>query len=205
MNKNPGNEKGLQEKLAGQQGARFWRSLSEYEGTEEFQRFLKEEFPQGQPTGLDAMGRRDFFRVMAASMAMAGLTGCRPYPTEKIVPYVEPPKEFLPGMPIEYASSFEMGGIGAGVVVRSRDGRPTKIEGNKLHPGSLGATDLFAQAEMLNLYDPDRARSVRYRGRISTWEEFLEQLDAALKAAEAAGSAEPWSKLRVLTPPGCAR
>ena len=93
---------------------------------------------------------------MGASLALAGVTACTRQPAEKIVPYVRQPEELVPGKPLFFATAMTLGGVATGLLVESHEGRPTKIEGNPLHPGSLGATDVFAQAAILGLYDPDR-------------------------------------------------
>ncbi len=108
---------------------------------------------------------------MGASLAMAGLTGCRP-PEDKIVPYVTPPEIMVPGKPLYFATSFQQQGVATGILVESHMGRPTKIEGNPDHPGSLGATDAITQASILSLYDPDRSQTVTHLGNISNWEAF---------------------------------
>ena len=83
---------------------------------------------------------------MGASLALAGVTACTRQPPEKIVPYVRQPEEIVPGRPLFYATAMTLGGVATGLLVESHEGRPTKIEGNPEHPGSLGATDVFAQA-----------------------------------------------------------
>src|SRR5262245_13723758 len=113
---------------------------------------------------------------MAASMALASLTGCAAAPPEKIVPYVRPPEELLPGQPALFATSMPSSGYGLGLIVESHEGRPTKIEGNSEHPASLGATDTFAQASLLTLYDPDRSQTISLDGRIDTWDAFITSL-----------------------------
>jgi molybdopterin-containing oxidoreductase family iron-sulfur binding subunit len=123
--------------------------------------------------------RRRFLKLMAASMALAG-AGCSGPPQEKIVPYVNMPERLVPGLPLFYASSFVNGGYAQGVLVESNMGRPTKVEGNPQHPGSLGATDVFAQASILQLWDPERSQTV-YRGKqLSTWQAFEQALQAPL-------------------------
>ena len=131
---------------------------------------------------------------MAASAAMAGLGACTKLPTEKIVPYVHPPEEIVAGRPLFYASSMTHAGAATGVLVESHMGRPTKIEGNPEHPGSLGGTDVFMQASILNLYDPDRSQTVIHEGRVSTWSDF----SAAMGNART-GLAPKGSGLRLLT------
>ena len=107
---------------------------------------------------------------MAASAAFAGLTGCTKLPTQKILPYVRQPEEIVPGKALFYATAMTLGGIATGLLAESNMARPTKIEGNPDHPASLGATDVFAQAAVLSLYDPDRSRTVIHDGRIAELE-----------------------------------
>jgi anaerobic selenocysteine-containing dehydrogenase len=99
--------------------------------------------------------RRRVLKLMAAAAAMAGGAWSGP-PSEKIVPYVNTPEQALPGKPMFYATATRLSGYGMGVLVEANDGRPTKVEGNPLHPASLGATDVFAQASILQLWAPIR-------------------------------------------------
>ena len=110
-----------------------------------------------------APSRRTFLKVMGASAALAGVTGCR-RPVETILPYARKPEEVIPGISSYYATSMTLGGVGHAVLVQSNEGRPTKVEGNPEHPVSQGATDIFTQASVLQLYDPDRSRHVVTRG-----------------------------------------
>jgi molybdopterin-containing oxidoreductase family iron-sulfur binding subunit len=176
--------------LAESKGTRFWQGLEELAGTPQSQQFLHHEFPhdpQKDPMGLD---RRDVLKLMGASAALAGLSACTKLPTERIVPYVRPPEEIIPGKPLFYATSMALGGAATGLLVESNMGRPTKVEGNPQHPGSLGATDVFAQASVLGLYDPDRSQVVMREGRISDWTAFVASMANALvdfKGTEGAG------------------
>ena len=113
---------------------------------------------------------------MGASLAAAGLASCSRQPIERLVPYVKQPEDLIPGKPLHFASSHVLGGFARGVLVESHEGRPTKIEGNPGHPASLGATDVFMQAAILQLYDPDRSQTVLHRGFASTWDAFLAAL-----------------------------
>jgi molybdopterin-containing oxidoreductase family iron-sulfur binding subunit len=143
----------------------------------------------------DPVSRRQFFQLMGASLALAGLGACTNRPAETIVPYVRPPEELVPGKPLFFATAMTAGGFATGVLVENHMGRPTKIEGNPSHPASLGATDAFAQASILTLYDPDRAQAPTYRGDIRPWSAFLQDLQevrAAQRPAQGAG-------LRILT------
>jgi MoCo/4Fe-4S cofactor protein with predicted Tat translocation signal len=163
-------------KLAGAGAARLWQSLEGLSGTQQSQEFREYEFPPSAGQGNDDINRRDVLKLMAASAAMAGLSACTKLPTEKIVPYVRPPEEILAGRPLFYATSLFQAGVATGVLVESHTGRPTKIEGNPEHPGSLGSSDIFHQASILNFYDPDRSQSVIHEGRVSTWSDFAAEM-----------------------------
>ncbi len=164
----------IRERLANTSGPYYWRSLEEVAETEEFQTFLENEFPGGIEPGSSSVSRRTFLKLMGASMALAGLTACGPLqPEERIIPYVVPPPEHTPGVPLFFASTIPIGGYGRGVVVESHEGRPTNISGNPLHPGSLGSVDLFTAASILTMYDPDRSRQIMNLGAPSDWEAFV--------------------------------
>src|SRR5579862_5993809 len=181
-------------KLAGDGGKRFWQSLEELSDTKEYRNFLENEFPGNAEKDSAGINRRDVLRLMAASAAMAGLGACTKLPTEKIVPYVHPPEEIVAGRPLFYASSMTHAGAASGVLVESHMGRPTKIEGNPEHPGSSGGTDVFMQASVLTMYDPDRSQAVTYEGRVSTWDDFVAAManEGTLPSAKGTG-------LRLLT------
>jgi MoCo/4Fe-4S cofactor protein with predicted Tat translocation signal len=183
-------------RLNGLTGESYWRSLEELAGTEAFQELLHREFPR-QAAMLDAVSRRDFLRFMGASLALAGLSACgKAAPTsEKIVPYVAQPEGLVPGKPLFFATAFMHNGAATGLLVESHEGRPTKIEGNPTHPASLGATDAFAQASILTLYDPDRSQVVTNAGAISTWNLFLTAVNDQLEAQRPGRGAG----LRILT------
>jgi hypothetical protein len=140
------------------------------------------------------INRREFLSLMAASMALAGVSGCSAVRPEHIVPYVRMPENILPGTPLYFATAMPSAGYGIGVVVESLEGRPIKVEGNPSHPASLGATDVFAQASLLSLYDPDRAQTLTNAGQISTWDACSTQLQLRLEALGSNGQA-----LRILT------
>jgi len=166
-------------------GPEFWRSLEELAGTAEFREMMHREFPKGASEWLDAVSRRGFLKLMGASMALAGMTGCTKQPFEPIVPYVRQPEELVPGRPLFFASAFTLGGYGLPVLVESHMYRPTKIEGNAQHPASQGGTDVYAQASVLDLYDPDRSQNVIYVGDISTWSALTAALQGPLSAQRA--------------------
>src|ERR1700724_1904739 len=147
-------------------GPEYWRSLEELAGSPAFQEALHREFPKGASEWVDSVSRRGFLKVMGASMALAGMTGCVRLPLEPIVPYVRQPEDVIPGRPMFYGTAMTLGGDANPLLVESHLGRPTKIEGNDKHPASLGGTDIFAQASILGLYDPDRSQTLTYLGEV---------------------------------------
>ncbi len=155
-------------------GPEYWRSLEELAGSEEFQEMMHREFPKGASEWLDDFSRRGFLKTMGASLALAGLTGCTRMPNTEIVPYVRQPENVVPGKPMFYATAFTLGGYASPILVESHLFRPTKVEGNPQHPASLGGTDVYAQASVLDLYDPDRAQNVTYMGDVRSWGAFME-------------------------------
>jgi molybdopterin-containing oxidoreductase family iron-sulfur binding subunit len=172
-----------------------WRSLEELAQADSFREVLEREFPEQASVWDDPEGRRDFLKVMGASLALAGLAGCTRQPEEKIVPYVKPPEELVPGRPLFFATAVLDGGYAKGVLVESHEGRPVKIEGNPDHPASLGATDVFGQAAVLGLYDPDRSQTLTYLGEIRPWGSFLAAMKSAVEAQRPLGGAG----VRILT------
>lgn len=148
-------------------GKEYWRSLDDLADTPEFQRFVAKEFPELTPELVSTASRRSFLKIMGASFALAGMTGatgCIRWPEEKIVPFAKRPADRILGRPVMYATAMELGGVAQPVLAASVDGRPIKIEGNPEHPQSLGAATSYAQASVLDLYDPDRSRFVRKAG-----------------------------------------
>jgi molybdopterin-containing oxidoreductase family iron-sulfur binding subunit len=173
-------------KLQSKTGKQYWRTLEELAGDPQFAELLHREFPRQAPSEWDdSVDRRDFLKLMAASLAFAGLSGCGRTPEQFVVPYVKQPEGMVLGKPQFYATAMPFGADAIGVLVESHEGRPTKIEGNPDHPSSLGATNVFAQASVLNLYDPDRAQTVTKFGEIQTWAAFLDSAQAI--AAETKG------------------
>ncbi|HEU5248765.1 MAG TPA: molybdopterin oxidoreductase, partial [Thermoanaerobaculia bacterium] len=144
---------------------------------------------------VDGLDRRDLFKYLGASLALAGATACTRQPVEKIVPYVRQPEEIVPGKPLFFATAMTLGGLATGLLVESHMGRPTKVEGNPLHPASLGGTDAFAQAAVYSLYDPDRLRTLVHLGEIRPWSAFLGEMRLVLEEERARRGAG----LRVLT------
>jgi molybdopterin-containing oxidoreductase family iron-sulfur binding subunit len=174
--KTPPDPELLRERLSVAQGKRYWRGLEELAGDPAFEEMLHREFPDRAWEWADPVSRRRFLGLMGASLALAGLSGCAQRPRETIWPYVRQPENMVPGKPLFYATTRPLSGFGAGVLVENHEGRPTKIEGNPLHPASRGATDVFAQAAILDFYDPDRSQTINYRGQVRTWSRLLEEL-----------------------------
>ncbi len=174
----------------------YWRSLDRLLGSPAVQEELaaQPEFPDGADSPPDAVSRRTMMSLMGASFAMVGLEGCR-RPVEKIVPYVNAPEYTIPGVPKHFASTLPFGSSAYGVVVESHEGRPSKVEGNELHPASQGAASTWTQASPLSLFDPDRSGKVRHRGAEDTesapsdWLAFDAFFDARRSELEATGGA----------------
>jgi len=176
----------------------YWRCLDELAQTPEFLKSLESEFPQSLmplSQSKDGETRRHFLQIMAASFVLAGLSGCGTQSAKQIVPYRQQPEDLIPGKPLFYATAVTLNGVASGVLVESNMGRPTKVEGNPDHPSSLGATDIFSQAAILSLYDPQRSQSVLNQNRISTWSDFTTALAPVLAEQESKQGAG----LRVLT------
>ena len=181
----------LREKILGQDGngKKYWRSIEEFADTPEFAEYVKQEFPHHAEEWDNSVSRRNFIKIMGASLALAGLSGCVIQPPEKIVPYVSQPEEILPGKPLFFATAMTLGGIATGLLAKSNEGRPTKIEGNPQHPGSLGATDVRAQASLLDLYDPDRSQEILHLGESRTWQMFITDIRSQIDQHRANGGA----------------
>src|ERR1044071_5880676 len=119
----------IRKKLAAEKKEDYWRSLDQLAETPEFKRFVEREFPEQASEWTDALSRRHFLQLMAASIALAGWSGCtQRQPNEKIVPYLAQPEEVVLGKPLFYATAMTMGGFATGLLVKSREGRPVKVE-----------------------------------------------------------------------------
>lgn len=150
----------------------YWRSLNQLANNDEYKKFVEREFPENATELTDGLSRRNFLTIMGASVALAGLTACRK-PVVKILPHSRQPEFMVPGIPMHYATSMPFKDSVTGLLVTNNEGRPTKIEGNDLHPESDGATNSYHQAALLDLYDRDRSRFVRKNGEKSDWESFV--------------------------------
>ncbi|MEI7729409.1 MAG: TAT-variant-translocated molybdopterin oxidoreductase [Verrucomicrobiota bacterium] len=153
-------------------GPAYWRSLDELAEKPEFREWVEREFPAGASEWTDPATRRHFVKIMSASFLLAGLglTGCR-RPEENIVPFSQTPERYIHGVPLYFATAYPTRASAIPLVVKSHEGRPTKIEGNARHPDSNGGTDVFAQASLLSLYDPDRSVRFLEKGQPRTAEQ----------------------------------
>jgi len=170
-------------------GKSYWRSLEELADAPEFREFVEREYPQHAEEWNDPVERRTFLKLMGASLALAGLSGCVFQPPEKIVPNIRQAEDSVPGKALFYATASSLGGIATPLLARSNEGRPTKLEGNPDHPNSRNgnpndrgssATDIFSQASVLSLYDPDRSQIPLYREESRTWSTFVGEIRTVL-------------------------
>ena len=182
----------LRQAASAAEGGGYWKSLDELTETDEYKKWLEDEFPNRE--SIPDVDRRSILKFMGASAVLAGLVGCRNLPQEKIVPYVKAPEDRILGKPQYYASAYTHAGYATGVLVLSHEGRPTKIEGNPDHPASLGSVDSFALSSILPLYDPDRSVPLQKNGLPSTWDLFLTEARSVLASKKGDGS-----RIRLLT------
>jgi MoCo/4Fe-4S cofactor protein with predicted Tat translocation signal len=163
----------LELKASATNGKQYWRSLDELADSPEFDSFVRREYPSQTEVLIDPVSRRSFMKLMGASLGLAGLAACTVQPKEEVIPYIKQPEEIVPGKALYFATAMPRSGGALGLLVRSNEGRPTKVEGNPDHPASLGATDIFAQAAILALYDPDRSQAISYLGDVGQWGDFM--------------------------------
>jgi molybdopterin-containing oxidoreductase family iron-sulfur binding subunit len=158
----------------------LWRSLDEFARAKGFEESQGCEFAPGA-SELKNFNRRNFLKLMGASLALAGLPACTRQPMTRIVPYVRQPENLVPGKPLYFATAMALGGFATGLIAESHEGHPTKIEGNLRHPASLGATGTSHQAALLDLYDPDRSQTVLKNSQPDTWGNFTSAIFNALE------------------------
>src|SRR5262245_4607994 len=168
-------------------GRKYWRSLDDLAETPEFRQWVEREFPAGASEWDDPVSRRHFVKIMSASFLLAGFgmagSGCR-RPEQKILAFSKMPENYIHGVAQYFATAMPTRGSAIPLVVKSNEGRPTKIEGNSLHPDSNGGSDRFAQASILNLYDPDRATRFKNKGNVTTAEAVFDSLAEVSKTAQ---------------------
>ncbi len=149
-----------------------WRSLPHANQEDGYAEMVQEEFLPGASDRPGDVSRRNFIQILGASMALAGLAACR-RPVEHVMPFANRPEELIPGVPLFYATAMPLRGSVHPILVKSHDGRPTKVEPNPKHPTAAAGTNVFAQASILSLYDPDRSRSLRRAASTASWDDFL--------------------------------
>ena len=155
-------------------GKRYWRSVDELADTAEFQAAVEREFPTSAQEWVDPVSRRGFMKLMGASLALAGLSGCTKQPDEPIYPYVKAPEDLILGKPMYFATAHPFVTGAVPLLVKSDQFRPIKVDGNPEHPYNQGSSDPFTQGTLLDLYDPDRSQHVLYRGENREWAEFAQ-------------------------------
>lgn len=168
----------------------FWKSIDEKYQTDEWRKIAENEFlnsPYSENEG--GTNRRDFLKLMGASIALAS-TSCVRRPVEHIIPYANKPPEITPGVANFYASSYAHSGVGFGTLVKTREGRPIKLEGNPSHPMNQGGLSALAQAQVLGVYDPDRVKNPAKQNENGnfekiTWDELDEQVHKQLRSGGA--------------------
>ncbi|MGN6498334.1 MAG: TAT-variant-translocated molybdopterin oxidoreductase, partial [Tsuneonella sp.] len=176
-------------------GRRWWQSLQELAGSDSFAETIKAEFPS--LFEMARVDRRELLRVMGASLALAGVTGCKPAKSDDVVPFVNRPPGFEEGRIDHYATAVLVDGFAQPVLATCVAGRPIKLEGNPQHPASRGATSFLTQAALLDLYDPDRSQAPLLRGTTADWADF----DAQMQRWRAAWKANGGAGLRLLIGP----
>jgi MoCo/4Fe-4S cofactor protein with predicted Tat translocation signal len=177
-------------------GRRQWRTIEELAASAQFQEMLEREFPEQHELWRDPVTRRGFLTLMGASIALAGMAGCAPQaPVGEILPYARQPEQLVQGKALQFATTFTLDGFGTGVLVKSHEGRPTKVDGNPDHPASLGASDVYMQASILDLYDPDRSQAISFRGQPRSWSEA----ESAIRKSLTSLKAKRGSGLAILT------
>ena len=146
----------------------YWKSLKDISTSDDYDRYLK----QSEHHEDNGLSRRNFLSLVAASVALAGLEGCKK-PVQKIIPYVEAEIATIPGIPKHYASTMPFKNNALGVIIENHDERPVRVNGNEKHPSSMGKSNSFSQATTLDMYDPDRSRGVRLNGKKADWSEYV--------------------------------
>jgi MoCo/4Fe-4S cofactor protein with predicted Tat translocation signal len=161
----------VQIKSASKTGPKYWRSLDQAANAPEFRQWVEREFPSTAAEMLDGNSRRTILKLMAASFGMAGLVACS-RPEIRFAPQARGQQDYVPGSPYNYTTAIVINGQATGLVIKTFDGRPVKVEGNPDHPTSLGAATALMQASVLDIYDPDRSKLVMADKKESTWEAF---------------------------------
>src|ERR1700761_1495308 len=174
-------------KLAGQTGKKYWRSVDELADTPAFREMVQREFPSQAAEWLDSTSRGGFLKVMGASLALAGLSGCTKQPDELIYPYIKQPEDLVLGRPMYFATAMPFNTGAVPLLVKSDAYRPIKLDGNPDHPVNRGSSDPLTQGSLLDLYDPDRSQRVLARGETRQFAAFLAVFRAMLADKKSSG------------------
>ena len=188
-------------RLTGKGGKKYWRSLEELAGAPGFDEMLEREFPRHASEWIDPVSRRGFLKIMGASMALAGLSGCTKQPDEPIYPYIKQPEDLILGKPNYFATAHPFNTGAVPLLVKSDAYRPIKVDGNPDHPVNRGSSDPITQGTLLALYDPDRSQHVRYRGENREWAEFIDALQTHLAVKKIDGGAGVYVLTGTVTSP----
>jgi MoCo/4Fe-4S cofactor protein with predicted Tat translocation signal len=191
-------------KLAGQKGKAYWRSVDELADTPEFREMVGREFPTQAAEWIDPVSRRGFLKVMSASLALAGLSGCTKQPDEPIYPYVKEPEDLVLGRPVYFATAMPFNTGAVPLLVKTDAYRPIKVDGNPEHPVNRGSSDPLSQGSLLDLYDPDRSQRVINRGEVREFAAFLAVFRAMLSDKKASGGAGLYILSDTVTSPSLA-
>jgi MoCo/4Fe-4S cofactor protein with predicted Tat translocation signal len=163
----------------------YWKGLEQLTNDPEFVKNAEKEFPDYVPINggnEEGSSRRDFLKLMGFSLAAASLAACEA-PVRKAIPYVNKPVDVNPSIPNYYASTFSSGGDYASIVVKTREGRPIKIDGNELSPINKGGISAIVEASVLSLYDKQRLAGPHINGAKSDWATIDSEVKAKLAAA----------------------
>src|SRR6201996_2310322 len=174
-------------KLAGKTGRTYWRSVDELADSPAFHEAVRREFPAQAAEWIDAVSRRGFLKVMGASLALAGLSGCTKQPDEEIYPYVKAPEDLVLGKPVYFATAMPFNTGAVPLLIKSDAYRPIKVDGNPEHPVNRGSSDPLSQGSLLDLYDPDRSQRILYRGETRQFAAFQAEFRAMLADKKANG------------------
>ena len=174
---------------------RYWKGIEEFTNDPEFVKHADKEFPEYLPVGNDEGGssRRDFLKLMGFGVAAASLAACEA-PVRKVIPYLNKPDTVDPGIPNYYASTYLQGGDYCSIVVKTREGRPIKIEGNKLSKVTMGGTSAEVQASVLTLYDKERLDGPRKEGNAISWDDLDKEITEQLVSVLSVGG-----QIRIIT------
>src|SRR5690606_32990773 len=164
----------------------YWKGLEELTNDPDFVKNAHDEFPEYLPISNKnqegGSSRRDFLKLMGFSVAAASLAACEA-PVKKAIPYVNKPVDIDPSIPNYYASTFASGGDYAAIVVKTREGRPIKINGNDLSPTTQGGKNAIVEASVLTLYDKERLTGPQITGEPAAWASLDSQVASGLRSA----------------------